>query len=89
MEKKSTKLSWDNLSETVLSESKWLEGQTSSTPQQSRTVIVKSTGRGDPDEQAAVQRLAEDPEFKHIEEQGISKEDLARYIQLMHDRYPD
>jgi hypothetical protein len=87
MAKKNTEASWDNLISRVQSRLKWGEEQTSSP--QSRTVVVKSTGQGDPDEQAAVQRLAEDPEFKHIEDQGITKEDLARYIQLMHDRHPD
>jgi hypothetical protein len=88
MAKKNTKLSWDNLSETVFSELKWGEGQTSS-PHQNKTVIIKSTGQGDPDEQIELLRLAEDPDFKAFEDAGITKEDMARYIRLMQEKHSE
>jgi hypothetical protein len=88
MAKKNTKVTWDNLIENLQKRTKWGEDQTSSTPQ-NKTVIVKSTGEGDPDEQVELQRLVEDPDFKAFEDAGITKEDMARYIGLMQEKYSE
>jgi len=67
---------------------KWGEGphsQSTSNPDE-RKIIATTTGKGAPEEQAARANLDQDPEFSPLKEQGITAEEMERFISLMHGK---